>query len=104
MMPTELIQLQPTLPMIAGELKASGWRCVTTVTAVQRNFRGVRIFSGQHSLEPDFLYIITKENAAQFPVDTQAYLCGEAIYGKASHICCPQKSPNELLERLLDLF
>ena len=61
----ELIQLQPTLPMIAGELEASGCHCEVTVTGAQRGFRNVRIFSGQYSLEPDFLYIITKENAGK---------------------------------------
>ena len=104
MAPTELLRFQPTLPMIAGELEASGWRCEAAFTGAQRGCRGVRMFSGQRSLEPDFLYIITKENAGQFPVGGHAYLCGEAIPGKASHICCPQRSPGELLERLLDLL
>lgn len=102
MTPAELIRLHPTLPMIAGELEASGWRCELTLSGTQRGFRGVRIF--QHSLEPDFLYILTKESAGQFPVDTRAYLCGEDIPGNASHIRCPQRSPDEILERLLDLF
>lgn len=104
MIPAELIRLQPTLPMIAGELEASGWRCEAVVTDTQKNCRGVRMFSGQRDIDLDFLYIITKENAGQFPVDDCAYLCGETIPGKASHICCPQKSPDELLEKLLDLF
>ena len=104
MRPAELIRLQPTLPMIAGELEVSGWRCEVTAAGTQRGYRGVRMLSGQHSLEPDLLYIITVENAEQFPVDTCAYLCGEPIPGKADHICCPQRSPAEILEQLLDLF
>lgn len=104
MTPAELIRLQPTLPMIAGELEASGWQCETTAAGAQRGFCGVRMFSGQQSLEPDFLYIITKENGEQFPVDTHAYLSGEPVPGKAGHICCPQRSPGEILDRLLDLF
>lgn len=104
MTPAELIRLQPTLPMIAGELEASGWRCVVEATDTRSNFRGVRLFSGQHDLEPDIIYIVTKENAGQFPVDARAYLCAEAIPGKASHIRCPQRSTDELLEKLMDLF
>jgi len=92
------------MAMIAEEFDALGWQYQADIAGGGPGFRGVRLSGGQSSLEEDCVYIVRQEDAGIFPVDRYAYLCTAPLPGRAEHICCPGRSPEELLERLLELF
>ncbi len=100
----EIVRFLPSMAMIAEELGALGWEYQADISGEGQGFRGVRLFNGQDSLEADFVYIVRQRDAGIFPTDRYAYLCTSPLPGRADHICCSGRSPEELLERLLELF
>ena len=104
MKPANFLRLQPTLQMIAEQFDLLKWDYKIKTANEHQSYQGARIYSGQTKLNPDLIYILTEERKDQFPADRYSYLCSSPRKGKANHICCPQNSPEQLLEPLLELF
>ncbi|MDE7246170.1 MAG: helix-turn-helix domain-containing protein [Oscillospiraceae bacterium] len=100
----KLRRFLPSMAMIAEELDALGWPYQSEINGSGTSLRGVRLFSRRSVPEEDLVYIVREEDAGVFPVDRYAYLCMVPLSGGADHICCPRRSPEEVLERLLELF
>lgn len=101
---TKILRLMPSMQIIAEELDALGWQYQADIDSGDARFCGVRMFHGQRGLNEDYVYVVRKEDAGTFPTDRCAYLCTTPLSGEADHICCPQQSPEELFERILELF
>ena len=101
---TEIQHLQPSMAVIAEEFDTLGWQYRADINSGGRQFHDVRLFRPQSALNEDYVYIVRPEDAASFPTNRYAYLCTAPLSGGADHICCPGRSAEELLERLLELF
>ena len=87
----EILRLLPSMPVIAEELDALGWQYQADIGSGGPGLRGVRMFRGQEHLDEGYIYVVRQEDAGFFPAHR-------------AYICCPQHSPEELLEVLLELF
>lgn len=100
---TYLTRLLPTMEVIEEAFLEAGWRCSMHIREENRAYRNVRLFTGQQELQPDVVYTL-RPGEAGFPVEEYAYICTSEIPGAASHICCPEQGPEEVLDFLLDLY
>lgn len=100
---TRLLQLQPTLEVIAEEITRSGRQCQVHIRTEHVSYRNVRLFTGQTELHPDILYAL-RPGETGFPVDDYDYACTTPISGNANHVFCPSASPEALLDTLMALF
>lgn len=101
---TQLRRLLPTMRMISEALEARGFRPELVYAPEDREYRGVRLYSGQTQLEPDVLYLLSEEWLQRFPTDSYAYISTVPLAGKQEHICCSPKGAPEILDVLLDIF
>lgn len=98
-----LIRLLPTMEVIEEAFLEAGWHCSMHISAEGCIYRNVRLFTGQQELLPDVLYTL-RPGESRFPVDQFAYVCTSDIPGHANHLYCPNQSPEEVLDFLLDLY
>lgn len=94
----------PTLQMIAEDLEQYNLSVELSVSNRNQTYRGARFFSAQKILEPDLIYLVSKDTKDKFPTDHYCYLSSEPIQGAANHICCPQNTIEDLLDYLLTIF
>ena len=99
----ELSHLYPTFPVIAEALEASFPDAQVQMADRDIRYRTARRFCGQ-PLQRDVVYVLDAGDGACFPTDEYAYVCAEPVCGEASHISCPGRTGQQMLDRLLDLF
>ncbi len=102
MINTKTERLLPNLEIFAEELENHGMAVIAVSQEPHRRFRGARRFTGQ-KLQEDILYVITSEEAPRFPAEEYAFASGDDIPG-SNRLYCPGCTPEELTERLQDLF
>lgn len=100
----ELKQFRPTLQMLSEELDGLGVRHQLFAMIPEREYKGIRPFSRYMTLQKDYLYLLSRDNAAEFPVNHFDYICTEWIPGQMNHIFCPDISSEQLMALLLDVF
>ena len=100
----QLQQFLPTIEMIAEELGFLQERYFIHCPQPGLKYRGVRPYSRFITMDPDYLYLLTEESAAGFPVDTYSYISTFSLNGHANHICCPDIESDRLMAVLLELF
>lgn len=103
----ELIQLKqfrPTLQMLSEELNIRDVEHQLFAPVSEREYKGVRPFSRYMTLQKDYIYLISRENASEFPVNEFDYISTEWIPGQVNHIFCPEISSEQLMALLLDVF
>lgn len=98
-----LLQLNPTLEILLEELTLRGWHCTGQIRFASQTFCGIRLFTGSQTLRRDILYVL-RPGESRFPTDRFAYICTAPTEGEADHICCPEQSPEVILDALMDLF
>lgn len=99
-----LKQFRPTLQMLSEELNLLNVRHQLFATVPEREYKGVRPFSRYMTLQKDYLYLVSRENAESFPVNHFDYICTEWLPGQMNHIFCPDISGEQLMALLLDVF
>ena len=100
----QMKQFRPTLQMLSEELNIRDVKHQLFAQFPEREYKGVRPFSRYMTLQKDYIYLISKENAAEFPVNEFDFVCTEWIAGKRNHIFCPEISAEQLMALLLDIF
>ena len=100
----QLKQFRPTLQMLSEELNMRDVEHQLFAPVPERDYKGVRPFSRYMTLQKDYIYLITKETASEFPVNEFDYICTEWVPGQVNHIFCPGISPEQLMALLLDVF
>jgi len=100
----QLRRLLPTLRMISEALTERNCPPELVHTPEDREYRGVRVFSGQKRLDRDILYFLSDEWLQRFPTDSYAYISTKPLPGKQEHICCRSTNASEILDVLLDIF
>ena len=90
--------------MIAEDFEDKHWHCQATVTNESVQYRGVRIYSCQPSLEEDLIYLLPPEYHSTFPGDQYAFVSMAPLSGRANHIYIPNQNPEQILETLMNLF
>ena len=91
----------PTMEMVADALLRAGFSCRGSIQNRERAYRGVRLYSGQNTLQRDLIYLLP--HPSDFPTDAYAYVCAEDLPGQADHLYCPG-SAAALLDALLEYF
>lgn len=99
-----LKQFRPTLQMLSEELDMRDVEHQLFAPVPERDYKGVRPFSRYMTLQKDYIYLITKDTASEFPVNEFDYICTEWIPGQVNHIFCPGISSEQLMALLLDVF
>lgn len=100
----QLKQFRPTLQMLSEELDIRDVEHQLFAPDPKRDYKGVRPFSRYMTLQKDYIYLIGKDNASEFPVNEFDYISTEWIPGQVNHIFCPNISPEQLMALLLDVF
>lgn len=98
-----LLQLLPTLEMIAEAFTSAGREWQGRLGNTHKTYRGVRMYRPGLALQPDLLYIVDS-NQTDFPADTHSYIAAGLVPGEAEHLCVSGGFREEILEFLLDLF
>lgn len=96
--------LCPTLDIIAEALCASGMACHAVGAGTGRRFRGVRLFPGAGTPEPDVLYVLRPGDIERFPGGPHACAVPEPLPGDGPQLVCPGRSWEAVLDALLSLF
>lgn len=100
----ELKHLYPTLDMLAEELNQAGFTCRVAREAGARRFRGARQFSADGRIAPDVICVVGPEDAAAFRGSELACVSVVPVQGKGGCILCMNRTPQALLDALLDIF
>lgn len=100
----ELKHLYPTLEMLAEELNLAGFTCRVARSAGQRRFRAARRFSGLGMPAPDVICVVGPGEAAAFRTGDNACVSTTPVQGKGGCILCMNRTPEALLDALLDIF
>ena len=100
---TPLLRLQPTMGILQEALEEAGFSCTAHIRDRRRTYRAVCEYFGQKNLREDVLYLLRPEQK-DFPTDQYGYLSLGKTEGQADHLYCPEAGPEEILERLFDLF
>ena len=100
---SHMLQLLPTADILTEELILQGIPCTSFISAPNIKYHGVRLFTGNSSLQSDILYILREEQQS-FPVDQYSFISTVPINGSANHLYCPQATSDFLLDVLLDIF
>ena len=100
----ELKHLYPTLDMLAEELNQAGFTCRVAREAGARRFRGARQFSAEGQIAPDVICVVGPEDAAAFRGSDLACVSAIPVQGKGGCILCMNRTPQALLDALLDIF
>lgn len=101
---THLMRLIPTMDMVAEELEEAGIFCQRFIPRPDRSYRAVMPYTGQSRLAEDILYLVGPEQDAAFPADRASCVCTRAIPGRENRLCCPGRTAEELMQRILELF
>ena len=101
MMDAHLMHLHPTLDILAQELTRSGIPCTLIPDPENRQFRAIRLFTGE-KCRKDVLYYVPAEDRENFP-ETQAVWIGpEVLPGPGIH--CPEGDSRQILTSLTDIL
>ncbi len=100
----ELKHLYPTLEMLAEALNLAGFTCRVAHSAGARRFRGARRFSASGLPAPDVICVVGPEDAAAFRGSDHACVSVAPVQGKGGCILCMNRTPEALLDTLLDIF
>ena len=100
----QLKQFHPTLQMLSEELNMRDVEHQLFAPVPEREYKGVRPFSRYMTLQRDYIYLISRDNAAEFPVNEFDFISTEWIPGQVNHIFCPGISSEQLMALLLDIF
>ena len=100
----ELKHLYPTLEMLAEELNLAGFTCRVARDAGARRFRGARRYRAQGLPATDVICVVGPEDAASFRDDGHACVSAARVPGKGGCILCMNRTPEALLDALLDIF
>lgn len=103
MQPDNTAGLFPTLPLLAEELTSLSIPVTGNYQGATTGYSGIRRYQGQ-PLRQDLLYLLTPEDAGDFPVDRVAYISIGTVPGKAEHLCCPRELGAAAEDLLRDLF
>ena len=100
----ELKHLYPTLDMLAEELNLAGFTCRIVRGAGERRFRGARRYSGKGLPAPEVVCVVGPEDAAAFRGSDHACVTAIPVQGKGGCILCMNRTPQALLDALMDIF
>lgn len=96
--------IYPTLQILMEELEERGFRCRIEGEDLRTSFRELLPYTGQPQMRRDCLYFLPPEREGDFPGDSYAYVCVNAVPGRVGHLICPEADPLELLAALMELF
>ena len=100
----ELKHLYPTLEMLAEELNLAGFTCRVVREAGELRFRGARRVSGQGLPAQDVICVAGPEDAAILRGSDHACVTTTPVAGKGGCILSMNRTPEALLDALLDIF
>ena len=100
----ELKHLYPTLEMLAEELNLAGFTRRVVREAGELRFRGARRVSGQGLPAQDVICVAGPEDAAILRGSDHACVTTTPVAGKGGCILCMNRTPEALLDALLDIF
>ena len=99
-----LRHLYPTLDMLAEALNRAGLACRVERGAGNRGFRGVRRFRPGAPLPEDVICVVDPRDIAQFRGSANACVSAAPVPGRGGCILCLNRSAEELLDALLEIF
>ena len=100
----DLKHLYPTLDMLVEELNLAGFTCRVARSAGERRFRGVRRVSDQGLPPQDVICVAGPKDAATLRGSDHACVSPAPVPGKGGCILCMNRTPEALLDALLDIF
>ena len=90
--------------MIADELIDKQWTFLLNSKDRTPSIHSFELYAGQSGFRDGVIYILPRGRAKGFPVDRYTYITSENIFGTAPHIRNADRTDQELINALIDIF
>jgi len=90
--------------MIADELIDKKWTFFLNSKDRIPSLHKFEVYCGQETFSQGIIYLLPRGRAKGFPVDRFAYITSENIFGTAPHIRGTERSDQEMINALIDIF
>ena len=101
---TKISRILLNTQMIADELIDKQWTFLLNSKDRTPSIHSFELYAGQSGFRDGVIYILPRGRAKGFPVDRYTYITSENIFGTAPHIRNAERTDQELINALIDIF